>query len=118
MKKLLYLLPVAILLFACNGERSKMEEEIVRLEKESMKDSINFTMDTAKQAKLATALLTYAEKFPQEEKADSFLLKAAQTYQAMNTKGVQAVDIYRKYILIYPGGKHVGTAAWAIGFVY
>lgn len=108
---------VVLLNTACNDERLKMRNHIQELEGKVVKDSSSFTFDDKVRVQLAKEMVAYAEKFPEDSKAEGYLFKAGGLYIGMN-KGKDAVDIFNKYIKTYPDGKNAAQAMFNLGFVY
>lgn len=95
----------------------KMQEEIQALEKKTIADSSNFTFDTKAQNELGEKLIAYADKFPEDKKAQEYLFKAASLYIGMG-QSEKALNTLRKYVKTYPGGEFTARAAFNIGYVY
>jgi outer membrane protein assembly factor BamD (BamD/ComL family) len=118
MNKIIIALAATVLLFtACDNERLKMRNHIQELEGKVVKDSASFTFDDKVRAQLAIEQIAYADKFPEDNKSEEYLFKAAGLYIGMN-KPKDAIATLDKYAAKYPDGKNAGQAMFNKGFVY
>lgn len=118
MKKVaIALVALTVLFTACKSERDKMEENIANLEKNLIADSSAIAFSTKAQTELATAFLTYADKFPEDKKAQEYVYKAGSLYIGMKN-GPKAIEVFQRYIKSYPEGANIGQAYFNIAFVY
>lgn len=117
MKKYIAAFIVITMLAACKGERGKMQDQIAELETKVIVDSSTMEFNPKVEQDIAKTCLAYADKFPEDEKAQEYLYKATSIYIGMK-KSEDAIKLCERYIKQYPNGPQAAQCYFNIGYIY
>ena len=111
MRKIIVLICVVSIVYACQSPKEKMIEEITLLENSDSAFSITQITD------LYWNYASFVEKYPDDERAPEFLFKAAQRSSILN-KAKDGIAFFEKLIVTYPNSKFCEQALFSIAFSY
>jgi len=118
MKRPFQLLMIALMLFvfpACQSQRSKAISNIGKTEKEVFTE--NGSLNRDKVNDLITVYTGFADQFPGDTLAPSYIFKAADI--AMNTnRSMEAIKFYDRILNDYPDYRKAPEALFLKGYVY
>ncbi len=116
MKRILFVLFLAIATMSCNNQE-KERTNILELEKNMVDE--NGVLNATSADKLIEAYQNYAKKFPNDEMSPHFLFKAVDISVAYNALNPQkTIDITNVLIENYPDFEMTPMAMYIKGFVY
>lgn len=111
MRKIIVLICVVSIVYACQSPKEKMIDEITKLENSDSAFSITQITD------LYWNYVSFVEKYPDDERAPEFLFKAAQRSSILN-KAKEGIAFFEKLIITYPNSKFCEQALFSIAFSY
>lgn len=111
MRKIVLLICVVSIVYACYSPKEKLIDAITKLENSDSAFSITQITD------LYWNYVSFVEKYPDDERAPEFLFKAAQRSSIINKSKDGIID-FDKLIKNYPKSKFCEQALFSIAFSY
>lgn len=105
---------IIVFLSACSPSKQQRQQEIIKLEKELMKD---VKPDTEKAGKLIDLYASYVKTFQKDTICPEYLFRAA-NYSAGINQAVKGIGFLKQLDSLYPDSKRAGEAAFMQGFFY
>lgn len=102
------------LLFSCSPSKQKQQQEIIKLEKELVKD---VKPDAEKAGKLIDLYASYVKTFHEDTICPEYLFRAA-NYSAGINQALNGIGFLKQLDSLYPDSKRAGEAAFMQGFFY
>lgn len=105
---------IIVLLSACSPSKQKQQQEIIKLEKELMKD---VKPDAEKAGKLIDLYTSYVKTYQEDTICPEYLFRAA-NYSAGINQAMKGIGFLKELDSLYPDSKRAGEAAFMQGFFY
>jgi outer membrane protein assembly factor BamD (BamD/ComL family) len=105
-----------IFLTACQSESERMAEKIKDNEKKLLNDSTKMMNRSVAEEQLK-AYSDFSDKFPDDQRTEEFLYKAADLANGMGKTPV-ALELYHRFCEKYPNSSKAAYALFLQGFIY